>query len=91
MTRLGVDGGDDDEGEDVVDDDHGEDERPEAIGNAAPEERQQTQGERGVRRHRDPPALGRGVTDVEGEVDRDGRRHPADRRQQRQREPAGAP
>ena len=86
--RLGVDGGDDDQGEDVVDNGHGEDERPQAVGNAVPEDGQQTQGERGVRRHRDAPAPGRRLPDVEGEVDGDGHRHPTDRCHHRQGETA---
>ena len=52
-----VDEGDDDEREDVVDDDDREHERAQPVGKPRPDEREQTEGERGVGRHRDTPAV----------------------------------
>ncbi len=91
MEGLGIDGRDDDEREDVVHDDHGEHERPQAIGEPRPDEREQAEREGGVGRHRDSPAVRRRMTGVEREVDGDRPRHASDSGQDRQREPSPVP
>ena len=89
--RLGVDGRDDDERDDVVHHDDREHERPQPIGKTRADERQQAEREGRVGRHGDPPAARGRAAGVEGEIDADGRRHPADPGQQRQREPPPLP
>jgi len=81
-----VDRRDHDHGDDVVHDGHGEHERTQAVGEAGPDEGEQAEREGGVRRHRDPPASGGATTGVEGEIEPDCGRHPADPGQERQRE-----
>ena len=83
---VGVRGRDHHEREQVVDHDDGEDERPQAVGHAAPDEREQAERQRGVGRHRDPPAVRGRAAQVEREVDRDRGGHPADRGEHRQRQ-----
>jgi hypothetical protein len=88
LDLLCVDRCDNDEREDVVDHDQREDERPQTVRKTLPHEREQAEREGRVGRHRDAPAVRGRTTHVEGKVDGDRRRHPADRGQQRQREPS---
>ena len=76
------------QGDHVVDDDDRQHEATQAVGEARPDQRQHPQRERGVGRHRHPPAAGRVAAAVEGQVDRDRQRHAAERRQHRQGEAA---
>ncbi len=91
VERVGVERRDDDDGEHVVDDDHRQHERPKASRKAWPDEREQPEGEGGVGRHRDRPALGGGAPGVEREVDRDRPGRTGEPCQQGQREPAPLP
>ena len=91
VERLGVEGRDHDERDDVVDDDDREHERAQAIGEPRPDEREQAERERGVGRHRDSPALCGRAPAVEREVDRDCDGHAADRGQRREREASAFP
>jgi hypothetical protein len=87
LDLLGVDRCDDDEREDVVDHDHREDEHPQPV-RKTPHKREQAEREGRVGRHRDAPAECGRTAHVEGEVDGDRRRHPADPGKQRQGEPS---
>jgi hypothetical protein len=89
--RLGVDGCDDDEGDEVVKDDGRQHERAQPVGKAGPHQREQAEREGRIGRHRDPPPTGGGAARVEEQVDGDRRRHAADRGKQRQREPSPLP
>jgi hypothetical protein len=86
--RRGVEDADHDERDDVVDDEHREHERAKAVGETRPDDREQTERERGIGRHRRAPPMRRSAPRVEGEVERDRRRSAAGSREQRQREPA---
>ena len=55
-------------------------------GKRGPTSASSAERERGVGRHRDPPAVCGRAPGVESEVDRDRHRHAAERREQRQRE-----
>ena len=69
---------DDDEGDEVVDDDERQHEHPQARGPRG-EQSQGPEGERGVARHRRPPAVGARAARIEEEVDRHRKRHPGQR------------
>ena len=56
-----VDGRDHDQRRDVVDDDNGEHEGAQPIGKPRPDEGEQTERERRVGRHRDPPTVRRAI------------------------------
>jgi hypothetical protein len=88
LDLLCIDRRDYDEREEDVYHDQREDERPQAVRKTPPHEREQAERESRVGRHRDAPAVHGRSTHVEGEVDGDCSRHPADRGQQRQREPS---
>ena len=57
-------------------------------GNRRPDQCQHAQREGGVGRHRDAPSVGRGMTGVDGQVDRDRDGHAAEGGENRQRQPA---
>ncbi len=86
MTLDGVHRCDHDQRHDVVDDDDRQHERAQTTGELRPDERERPEGERGVGRHRRSPAVGRRVTRVDHEIDRDGHGHPAEPGEQRQGE-----
>jgi hypothetical protein len=56
------------------------------IGEARADKREQAEGEGGIGRHRDPPAMRGGPTGVEDEIDGDCHRHAANPGEQGQRE-----
>jgi hypothetical protein len=87
VDRVAVDERDHDKREQVVSDDDREHERPQAVGSPPAEQREQSQRERRVGRHRDAPALRGRAPEVEREVDRRRGAHAADRRQQREHQP----
>ena len=91
VDRAGVHRRDDDERDDVVDHDDREHEGAQAIREARPDQREQTERERGVGRHRDAPAVRRRTAGVEGEVDGDRGRCASQSRDERQREPSPLP
>ena len=83
---MGVERGDQGQCDELVDDEHGEDERAQALRRARRRDREEAQPQGCVAGQRDPPAGGGGPAQIEREVDRDGRRHPTDGREQRQHE-----
>ena len=83
--------GDHGQRDDVIDDRHGQQKGTQAVGKARPDQRQQSQGERGVRRHRRPPAVGGRRPGVEGQVDQHRHDHAADPCQHGQRHPPPLP
>jgi hypothetical protein len=87
LDGLGVDHRDHDERDDVVDDEGGEHERAQAIREARPDDSEHAEHERGVRRHRRPPAVRGRVARVQREVDRNGRRSSSEPGEERQCEP----
>jgi hypothetical protein len=82
---VGVERGDQGECDEFVDDEHGEDEGAQALRRVRRGHREEAQPQ-GCAGQCDPPAGGGGPAEVDGEVDRDGRRHPADGREQRHHE-----
>ena len=88
VQRPRVEDRDHEERGDVVDDDDREHERPQPVRETRSDQRQQAERERGVRRHRDPPAVCGRSPGVEREVDRDPDRHAAEAGYERQGEPA---
>jgi hypothetical protein len=67
----------------VVDDRQREQEDAQARGATRCDERQHAEGERGVGRHRRAPPVRRRTAGVEGQVDRDGGGHAAQRGEDR--------
>jgi hypothetical protein len=84
---VGVDRADHGQRDEIVHDEHREEEGAQALRRARRRDREETEPQGSVARHRDPPAGGGGPAEIEGEVDRDGRRHSADGSEQRQHEP----
>jgi hypothetical protein len=68
----------------VVDDDDRQHEAAQAVGEARPDQGEHPEGEGGVGRHRDAPPLRRPLARVEGQVDGDRHRHPAEGGEHRQ-------
>ena len=84
---LGVDGGDDQQRPQVIEDGQGEQEHPQPRGYSRREQRQRPERERGVRRHRRPPAASPCAAGIEREVDEHRRKHPAERCHHGDRQP----
>ena len=81
-----IDTDDHEEPDQVVDDNDGEEECAQAIGDTRPDDREQTERERCVGRHRGAPAVRGRSTGVEGEIYADGGRRAADAGKQRQQD-----
>ena len=86
VDRRRVEHDDHEQRDEVVDDSDREQERTQAIGEARPDEREQAECERGVRRHRDAPAVRGGAAGVDREIDRDRGGCAAEAREHGQRE-----
>ena len=83
---VGVHGGDDRDGDEVVDDGDGEQEGTETLGSTRRDQCEHPERERSVRGHRRCPAVLGGTARIGGEVDRDRNQHPTDRGEERHRD-----
>jgi hypothetical protein len=83
-----IDDCDHEQSAEVVDDGEREQEDAQPGGSARGEQRERTEGESRVGRHRRPPGVRTGSARVEREVDRDGHRHPTNRSDHRRSEPS---
>ena len=88
FDALAVDQRDHDQGGQIVHDEHGEHEHPDPVGHIAPEQRQQTQRERGVGGHGHAPAVRARPAGIDGQVDEHGDGHAGHTGSERQDEPA---
>ena len=84
---MGVHRGDHDETHDVVDDRERKDEAAQSFGSMPAEKSQQAKGEGSISRHRHAPAVRRGPTGVDRQVEPNRARHPAESREHRKDDP----
>jgi hypothetical protein len=91
LDVVGVDGRDHEQRDDVVDHHHRDHEGAQTLRKSRTDEGEHSERERSVGRHRHAPALCGLLAGVEGEIDQDRDRHPADSGEQRHREPSALP